>query len=374
MAAVENCADFAGPFLSEIRKQDFTHYYKGNESTLLSLLGVVVQWHYEDSTNPLPQNLVDWINNMPEICGPLARSRLDITVTRELGWALLELLRQRVPSGTRVESLTSGRLPSRENKDLYETLAWALGMCITWYEMVEGELTTQVFHRSGNHPWVFNAYLGYDGRKIYSFSHQSQRRHASDYQQRGCFSLEEQPNSIIIGRLTYPVRAEPSWRLFEINLLKLLISQVRNVDPATVDPETRTYLQEVYRKWGELESNSAMLPTSVELGLDFLKEAVQACIRDPPSASPTSHDLRNCHTYTNTPSPYVQCPIGHPFHETCLRSYIIQLIQTTPNLGYISCKLCPRAFSQEVILQVVPHFKTLKEEALQQHQETTRPI
>jgi len=375
MAAVEKSSDFPTAFLLAVNEKGFDSYYRGLGNSFLQVVGIGAGFHSLDSAHNPPTHLAEWIIAMGSLLAPFARLNFDLIAAREVESAVTQMLMERLNSGTHAEDLTRGRLPDRANTELFESLAWALGMCIVWFEEIEGEVTTRVFCRPEGHQWLFYGYFGFDGRKVYCFDHPTLRDHGVESPTRSCYQVHEQCNPIIVGRLIGDLNSpppRPPSDSIDIAILRLLLDAAANVDPATVSESTRTYMQELSQQWNFVLEHPESVPVFVNIGLDIVKRAVLACACEYESSLPSgptvdSHSLRDCPRFSHHNSQYIN-HVNHLVHEDCLQAFLKRMITADPSKP-IKCDACPSLYSDLIVRQVLPDYQTIKDEALKRLQQ-----
>ena len=370
MSTVERSSDFGTPYLQKLREYQFESYYRGFVNTFLQLVGIAVTLHSNDPSSNPPPHLAAWLRDIGSVLQAGSRLRYDLRVARELEAAVPALVRDRLRSGTQADALVNGGMPDRSNVELFSALAWAVGMCIVWYEEIEGELVTRIYCRPNEHEWLFYAYMGFDGRKVYCFDHPSLRNHVADSPTGSCFQTSTQPTPIVIGRLMGAPESQNPPQTMDIPMLQLLLRMAALADPATVSEGHRKYFKELKDSWGNVYN--CQVPALQAVGLDLVKAAIDQGASDPrpksPEIPPLSHHLRDCKHYPHHDPKYIQ-HINHQVHESCLRNFLLSTITTNPSNAVI-CPVCPNVFSEAFILQVMPHYQTIKENAFRKLQET----
>ena len=381
MSTVERSSDFGTSYLQKLREHQFESYYRGYDRTLLQLVGIAVALHGNDPSSNPPPHLAAWLTERGSILEAGTRLRFAVTVAKELGAAVQALVHARLPTGTQANALIHGGLPDRSNVELFSALAWAVGICIVWYEEIEGELETKIYCRPNEHEWLFYAYMGFDGRKVYCFDHPSLRNHVDESPTGSCFQTSTQPTPIIVGVCRDLCRPPPGVpqpsNTVEIGILKLLVEMAANVNPALVPESERTYCQELRNGWDAMLENPGSIPVFQALGFDLVKKAIDACACDPPNLSGPvetvdSHHLRNCGNFPSRGSRYIS-HLTHLVHENCLQPFLREKIRENPTKAVL-CPVCPHCFSEAFIVQVLPHYQTIKDEAFKLLQQaTTKP-
>jgi len=367
MATIETSADFDTPYLLAVREKGFEAYYRGFEGSFLQVVGIGACFHNLDSSRNPPTHLAEWFIAQASLLEPFARLRYDLRVATCVGSAVTQLLLERLNSGTQAEDLSRGRLPDRANTELFESLAWALGMCIVWFEEIEGEVMTRVFCRPEGHQWLFYGYFGFDGRKVYCFEHPTLRDHEVESPTRSCYQMHEQCNPIIVGQLIGELRSPPPEPSPDMATLRFLVEMASMIDPAVVPAEIRSHMHGLNQQWNRLLEQPEYVPILSLIGLDLVKKAVTAGAGSGPS---NFHSLRECPRFSSThSSPYIQ-HLNHLVHEDCLRAFLIQALSVNPSRP-IKCGGCPSFFTEALVRQMVPHYQTIKEEALKRLQQRT---
>lgn len=372
MANVGRSIDFGGNFLQAVKDKGFESYYRGFEGAWLSIIGIGTLFHSWDPSNHPPEHLSEWLNAMASVLEAFTRLKYKPSAVNDVGSTVTALLHQRLSSGDQAEALTRGRPPNRANTELFEALAWALGICVVWFEEIEGEMVTRVYRRSEGHQWLFYAYFGFDGKKVYCFEHPTLKNHEAGSP--SCYQTHEQPRPIIVGTWIGEPSPQPQEQIpddFEIGFLRLLIDNAARIDPAAVPESTHTYMQELIQQWNHMLERPETMPLFSAIGFDLVTRALKAGARE--SAAPIaisttdSHPLRDCPSFPNHNSNYIQ-HINHFVHEDCLRAFLQQKLSANPQ-NSIKCEVCPSLYHESLVKQVLPHFQTLKEEALKRQQD-----
>jgi hypothetical protein len=373
MATIERSADFGTPFLQRLREHQFESYYRGSDRNLLQLMGIAVTFHSNDhSANP-PPHLATWLSAIGCVLDAGTRVRYNLSVARELEAAVKALVIAKLETVNQAEALVNGRLPDRSNIELFSALAWAFGMCIVWYEEIEGELVTRIYYRPAEHEWLFYAYMGFDGRKVYCFDHPSLRNHVADSPTGSCFQTRDKPTPVIVGvyrELDRPSPGVPPLsETVDIAILRLLVEMAAKVNPAVVPEASRKYCQQLKDSWDEMLAHPEIIPVFHALGVDRVKKAIDAVACEPPNIlgpidSPDtvdSHHLRNCGNFPSRNSRYITHS-NHLVHEDCLHLFLREKVTANPAQAVL-CPVCPNLFSEAFIVQVLPHYQTIKNEA-----------
>ena len=366
-----------GPVLRAVFERGFDLcFVKGTAKCFAELIAVEVLYHCQDNTQPGMRHFLEWMAYLcavTDMQNNYRRSK-EIAMWRELKDRVLSFMREKIPTKIGSEGVLAGVVPDRANTDVMETIAAALRAVIVWYEVVEEQIVTRYFYRGEPGTWFFYLYFASENNCIIALQHPSMLNHAPDSPTSSC-SLSP-PHPIIVGLLDHQEipQADCSAQVFN-----LLLRVARQAERDNLQGTLKTSVEGHLGLWRVVEEQVHRSQLEGVVNCGEVKECLERLVRPEPKPARSSlgvpasapHHISSCAEHPSFPSAYIKHTSSHSFHVTCLAEYFQVMIRNNPPDTPIKCMKCPLPFSEEMILTVLPHYRTMKREATKEWQERT---